>query len=93
MPTAVLFNGGVFSRARRSARGCSSCSLRGNQGQAVRELQGSELDPRGRNRGFILWANSGHPKKVSGSRPEPRGSYYIGLEDLYASCARISNRP
>ena len=78
MPTAVLFNGGVFKSAPIRKRVLELLAS-WNHGQAVRELQGIELDLAvargasfyGRTRG----TGQGIRIKAGASR-----SYYIGLE-------------
>ncbi len=78
MPTAVLFNGGVFKSAPIRKRVLDLLAS-WNQGQAVRELQGIELDlavARGASfYGRTRVTGKGIRIKAGASR-----SYYIGLE-------------
>jgi Hsp70 protein len=78
MPTAVLFNGGVFKSAPIRKRVLELLAS-WNQGQAVRELQGIELDlavARGASfYGRTRVTGKGIRIKAGASR-----SYYIGLE-------------
>jgi len=78
MPTAVLFNGGVFRSAPIRKRVLDLLAS-WNQGQAVRELQGIELDlavARGASfYGRTRVTGKGIRIKAGASR-----SYYIGLE-------------
>jgi Hsp70 protein len=78
MPTAVLFNGGVFKSApirRRVLELLASW----NQGQAVRELEGTELDL-AVAKGASFYGRTRVTEKGIRIKAGAARSYYIGLE-------------
>src|SRR5882757_407698 len=78
MPTAVLFNGGVFKSASIRKRVLELLAS-WNQGQAVRELQGSELDL-AVARGASYYGRTRVTRKGIRIKAGAARSYYIGLE-------------
>ena len=78
MPTAVLFNGGVFKSASIRKRVLELLAS-WNQGQAVRELQGSELDLAVAT-GASLYGRTRVTRKDIRIKAGAARSYYIGLE-------------
>ena len=78
MPTAVLFNGGVFKSAAIRRRVLELLAS-WNQGQAVRELQGSELDLAVAT-GASFYGRTRVTRKDIRIKAGAARSYYIGLE-------------
>ena len=78
MPTAVLFNGGVFKSAPVRKRVLELLAS-WNQGQAVRELQGIELDL-AVARGASYYGRTRVTRKGIRIKAGAARSYYIGLE-------------
>jgi len=78
MPTAVLFNGGVFKSASIRKRVLELLAS-WNQGQAVRELQGSELDLAVAT-GASFYGRTRVTRKGIRIKAGAARSYYIGLE-------------
>jgi len=78
MPTAVLFNGGVFKSASIRKRVLELLAS-WNQGQAVRELQGSELDLAVAT-GASFYGRTRVTRKDIRIKAGAARSYYIGLE-------------
>jgi hypothetical protein len=78
MPTAVLFNGGVFKSAPIRKR-VLELLVSWNQGQAVRELQGIELDL-AVARGASFYGRTRVTRKGIRIKAGAARSYYIGLE-------------
>jgi hypothetical protein len=78
MPTAVLFNGGVFKSAPIRKRVLELLAS-WNQGQAVRELQGSELDLAVAT-GASFYGRTRVTRKDIRIKAGAARSYYIGLE-------------
>ena len=78
MPTAVLFNGGVFKSASIRKRVLELLAS-WNQGQAVRELQGIELDL-AVARGASYYGRTRVTRKGIRIKAGAARSYYIGLE-------------
>ena len=78
MPTAVLFNGGVFKSASIRKRVLELLAS-WNQGQAVRELQGIELDL-AVARGASFYGRTRVTGKGIRIKAGAARSYYIGLE-------------
>ena len=78
MPTAVLFNGGVFKSAPIRKRVLELLAS-WNQGQAVRELQGIELDL-AVARGASFYGRTRVTRKGIRIKAGAARSYYIGLE-------------
>src|SRR3984893_9289329 len=78
MPTAVLFNGGVFKSAPIRKRVLELLAS-WNQGQAVRELQGIELDL-AVARGASYYGRTRVTRKGIRIKAGAARSYYIGLE-------------
>ena len=78
MPTAVLFNGGVFKSAPIRKRVLELLAS-WNQGQAVRELQGIELDL-AVARGASFYGRTRVTGKGIRIKAGAARSYYIGLE-------------
>jgi hypothetical protein len=78
MPTAVLFNGGVFKSAAIRRRVLELLAS-WNQGQAVRELQGSELDLAVAT-GASFYGRTRVTRKGIRIKAGAARSYYIGLE-------------
>ena len=78
MPTAVLFNGGVFKSASIRKRVLELLAS-WNQGQAVRELQGSELDLAVAT-GASFYGRTRVTGKGIRIKAGAARSYYIGLE-------------
>jgi len=78
MPTAVLFNGGVFKSASIRKRVLELLAS-WNQGQALRELQGSELDLAVAT-GASFYGRTRVTRKGIRIKAGAARSYYIGLE-------------
>jgi Hsp70 protein len=78
MPTAVLFNGGVFKSAPIRKRVLELLAS-WNHGQAVRELQGIELDL-AVARGASFYGRTRVTRKGIRIKAGAARSYYIGLE-------------
>src|ERR1700738_4012060 len=78
MPTAVLFNGGVFKSASIRKRVLELLAS-WNQGQAVRELQGRELALAGAT-GASFYGRTRVTRKGIRIKAGAARSYYIGLE-------------
>ena len=78
MPTAVLFNGGVFKSAPVRKRVLELLAS-WNQGQAVRELQGIELDLAVAT-GASFYGRTRVTRKGIRIKAGAARSYYIGLE-------------
>ena len=78
MPTAVLFNGGVFKSASIRSRVLELLTS-WNHGQAVRELQGTELDL-AVAKGASFYGRTRVTQKGIRIKAGAARSYYIGLE-------------
>lgn len=78
MPTAVLFNGGVFKSAPLRSRVLELVTS-WNRGQAVRELQGTELDL-AVAKGASFYGRTRLTQKGIRIKAGAARSYYIGLE-------------
>jgi Hsp70 protein len=78
MPTAVLFNGGVFNSGPIRSRVLELLAS-WNEGKAVRELQGSELDL-AVAKGASFYGRTRVTQKGIRIKAGAARSYYIGLE-------------
>jgi hypothetical protein len=79
-PTAILFNGGVFKAAALKNRLLDVVNrwLKDDGGEAVRELQGADLDLAvARGAAYYGWTRHGHGIRIRGGTAR---AYYVGVE-------------